>query len=1441
MNFVNAMESVVAVANAANPNYISELDLFHQFRNNCGIFAPFVENILSTSGNVAAVATYQEMTTRCRNILQRPRNVVVEMLRLPVVNISTNSVPSNPTTLATTIDDSSNNNRGENDYARNMNRRRRNGSSNRLRRRRGDNNQRRRRNYGDNPAFNIRNNNYQNPRRQVRFNNNLPNFRGGGGSNRFNNFAPFRQTNYPPRPKIRSPPPFGAGGQAFSTTIPNVSHRYNDYRNHQQSVVDLNDIYDGGNMNSNYTAVVYSNLRSSCFDSNNNNNIDFHYSCQVSSDEDNDYLLVDSGSTHTHVTNTNFLTNIDRNPDLSVTIKTASGEECTSEGTANLGNIKVFYTPKFTTQLLSIEDIVQFGYVIHFSENEVKFVNPFTNSTDAVGIKFGRSYLIRKETVSKLCSIKHYGPLQQQSKDNQLNYIQILSSNFNFDPKEIVSSTAAPTSTKLQSNFITWHSRTHLNLNHLKTLVQNRLVKGMNLRLSDFDTRLSVCPHCAIGKIRRRSYKKARTKIQPSEKLTIFYSDLKGPISPVTISREQYVASFICAKTKFKWIYFLKTKDAVADAFEMFHANIVQPLRHNRTRTTEKLIMHSIISDGGGEYLGRFQQSCQNLGYAHFTTPAYTPELNGLAENYWRTLFGLVRCMLNQAQHMPRNLWHYAVAYSNFILNRTLIVTHNSVNKTAYEWLYEEVPDVSKLKIFGSEVFTYIPKQQRLNTSIGPHSQKGYFVGFSDYQLKTAMILLIDENTSIPTVSVVKSDEDNIIYNEIVEARHLVDTGEEVIPILDFQNSTTKTPRFKRTTTKYPLVDEPALQQFIHSIMTKRKAENLVRSESDVESTNQDKRPSIVSNNQDQLTGIRQSARIKERNQRIALPTIVMTSDESSNFQNVGPTTAAAKVSADISLREAMKSEDWPMFFKAALAELQSIGLNGVWEEVYIPFDDYGEGPIPLMWLFKRKYDENGAFIKFKARLVVLGNRTIKGIDYIDTFAPVAKVTSLRIFFSLCVQLRLYVFQTDVETAFQNAELEETIYVQFPQLYSPRNSRNNCLKLRRALYGLPQAPRQWYLLVDSTLKSIGYSSISAEPCIYQNGEALILLYVDDMLFGYSSEAHFQVIIQALESKFTIKRIGVPKSVLGIRVNFLVGGSPARSVITLDNTAKIIKLAEDFHLLNVKGNSISTVPINPYINLSDIDQLKKTSSNGLECNIDEHVQYRSLIGAMMYIMTSTRPDISYGISFLSQFLSKPLKAHLYAAKQVLKFLYLTKEQGLIYQYSSSISINAFSDADWGNNFTNRRSRTGTIIYLGKNVVYWSSNIQATVSLSTTQSEIYALKETVKSVIWIRRIVSQTNLLQPLPLPPSVVFVDNKSAIRIAKNPEVSKRNRHFDFSYHFIRENIHDFKHIQLDYVQSEHNEADILTKALKPERFHLLSRKLVGNVENIEEYLLYNV
>jgi hypothetical protein len=137
---------------------------------------------------------------------------------------------------------------------------------------------------------------------------------------------------------------------------------------------------------------------------------------------------------------------------------------------------------------------------------------------------------------------------------------------------------------------------------------------------------------------------------------------------------------------------------------------------------------------------------------------------------------------------------------------------------------------------------------------------------------------------------------------------------------------------------------------------------------------------------------------------------------------------------------------------------------------------------------------------------------------------------------------------------------------------------------KSSIWTSSSTPRQWYLLVDSVVsESIGYSPISAEPWLYKNGSTLILFYVDDMLFGFSSEEHMQLIHSELEKKFKIKKIGIPKSVLGIRINFFE--KPGRTILTLDNSSKILKLAEEYKMANVKFDN-SIVPNNPYVKLSD---------------------------------------------------------------------------------------------------------------------------------------------------------------------------------------------------------------------------------------------------------------
>lgn len=205
------------------------------------------------------------------------------------------------------------------------------------------------------------------------------------------------------------------------------------------------------------------------------------------------------------------------------------------------------------------------------------------------------------------------------------------------------------------------------------------------------------------------------------------------------------------------------------------------------------------------------------------------------------------------------------------------------------------------------------------------------------------------------------------------------------------------------------------------------------------------------------------------------------------------------------------------------------------------------------------------------------------------------------------------------------------------------------------------------------------------------------------------------------------------------------------------------------------------------------------------------QFRELIGALMYLAVSTRFDISFAVSFLSRFLAEPTSQHWNFALRVLRYLKGTANLGIVYHGStrSEAVLEAFSDSDYASDPVTRRSVSGQVFKYNGSPVSWSSTQQKTVALSSTEAEYLAACEATKTALWLKQLLVELHL-EVTP----TILIDNQSAIRLIKNPEFHKRTKHIDVRYHFIREKF-DNREIDLGYVPSEVQEADLFTKPLK--------------------------
>lgn len=368
---------------------------------------------------------------------------------------------------------------------------------------------------------------------------------------------------------------------------------------------------------------------------------------------------------------------------------------------------------------------------------------------------------------------------------------------------------------------------------------------------------------------------------------------------------------------------------------------------------------------------------------------------------------------------------------------------------------------------------------------------------------------------------------------------------------------------------------------------------------------------------------------------------------------------------------------------------------------------------------------------------------------------------------------------------------------------------NKCLRLKKALYGLPQAPRAWFQTLDKFFRECGYTSLVHEPCIYikvcrDNHIAIMTLYVDDMIIAHNDWNELMRLVNEIEKRFNIKKIGVPQKMLGINIEY----RKSEGNLVISTRQKILELVNEFKITD-------TLPIPMKENLKY--KLAKVS----DLNEEEKTTYRSLLGKLMFIMVATRPDISYAVSLLARFMTNPTKEQHESALNVVRYLNGTRDLTIVFKrrHIDDYDLVAYSDSDWGGNLDNRRSRSGGLILLGGSPIYWSSVIQTLVALSSAEAEINALKDVVKNVLWIRGILRDTTLIPEIIANPTIVYEDNSAVLEIVINPEVSKRNRHYDMSYHFIRENVEEFKNVLIRWIGTNSNIADLFTKALGENKF----------------------
>nr|GEV55846.1 retrovirus-related Pol polyprotein from transposon TNT 1-94 [Tanacetum cinerariifolium] len=475
-------------------------------------------------------------------------------------------------------------------------------------------------------------------------------------------------------------------------------------------------------------------------------------------------------------------------------------------------------------------------------------------------------------------------------------------------------------------------------------------------------------------------------------------------------------------------------------------------------------------------------------------------------------------------------------------------------------------------------------------------------------------------------------------------------------------------------------------------------------------------------------------------------------------------------------IKESMADSVW---IEAMQEEIHQFERLDVWELVDRPLC---KNVINLKWLWKNKCDKENTVIHNKAHLVAKGYGQKEGIDFEESFAPVARLEAVRLFVAYATHKSFPVFQMDVNTVILNDPLKE-----------------------EALYGLKQAPKAWYDELSNFLVSKGFSKGLIDPTLfitkYREGIFLVQIYVDDIIFGSTNPKLSKQFEKLMHGKFEMSMVGELRFFLGIQIHQFPRG-------IFINQAKYAQEILNKHGLtscDSIGTPMATKHLDADLSGTLVDQMK----------------YRSMVGALMYL-TASRPDILHATCYCARCQAKPTEKHLTAVKRIFRYLKNTINMGLWYPKDTGFELTAFLDLDHACCLDLRKSTSGGIQFLGGDkLVSWSSKKRDCASMSSAEAEYVSLSACCAQVLWLRTQLTDYGFhFDKIPM-----YCDSKAAIAISCNPVQHFCTKHINVRYHFIKEQV-EKGIVELFFIRTEYQLADQFTKALPEDRFKYLVIRL---------------
>jgi len=1102
--------------------------------------------------------------------------------------------------------------------------------------------------------------------------------------------------------------------------------------------------------------------------------------------------LADTGAT-THITMTDeYMTNVE-NVNVSVIVGDGKEVVCTKRGDILITNKtcsmllrKVLYTPHFHKNIVSIGQFVKNGGCearmkgSELSLHKEGYDNELTFSCEDQGVLY---YFKGKRTLQSETVLSIHDSTTNRTPDptptNTKTVTQLPTAN----------STKKPTQIDI--------NEAHDKYGHISEASLRATLKSLGIEPTG---KIQSCEGCALAKAKAKAVPKITTlkASTPAERL---YVDISGPYKKSLIGSNYWIL-FVDQYTGKAWSYFVNKKSLLASIADALLT----------TLKSAGYVVRFLRCDNAGENMTSLSIVCTTQGIQIEYTAPHTPQQNGVVERKFVTIRDRACASMFSAKLSDEYqglLWAESVHMHTRLTNSVA----NSNTGKCPDWLfYGFQPKIYPHLIqFGRVGWATIrtPRQK-----LTPKSVKCVMLGYSHdhagdtyrmYNVATKKVFNTRDlkwadwhGNAKPTADM---DEFTTDGSGIDEEFDTPTKPSNAIPP-DEQGADTQLP------TKPDDPTTPKGVSFADSVAGGMST-NEHRTNYATKSTKLDREMNRLS------TGLVTSptpTRAGTRQQSSAARTLILDDDTNENLQEHEPneeahsTSLASDPLEPKSYKQALLSNEKDEWTKAIKAEIENFYSRKVWK-LYPRKNLSGRKPLGAKWVFKKK-NEHDNTTRYKGRIVVKGYVQIPGVDFTDSFAPVVTDTGLRIVFALTLHRKDFVCEiVDIEAAFLEADLDEEIYIEWPDGIADFHYENettmtdNCIRLDKAMYGTVQAARQWFKKLRDCLLNMGLKQSRVDPCVfYEKREGILTLllctYVDDLAVT-GTQADVNKFKLALKQYFNVKELGQLRKHLGVWYEW---GED-------ENGRYLQSEMEDF----VKDM------INDYTTIFGKEP-KKASTPGfpgtvLSKNRGETIknkEYRSLVGKILYFVKKISPVCANACRELSQHLDNPGETHWQALERLLGYLCLHGDIAcrMKLRAPNELRIQDVVDSAFASNPDTRKSVSGYLGTIGGcALIHWISKGQDIVTQSSTECEYVALSNGSKETVFATNLLGEITTI----VMPSLMGEDNTGAIYLTKNHQVGARTKHIDVRYHYVREQVENGT-IKVDYVNTEKNPADVLTK-----------------------------